>query len=85
MYSRLILYVCGGLPKTLDETKFGVASRQGALLALKWRDNRNALVLSTKHTLAMLTIVREHHRGRIAKQKPMAVLSYNDHMQGAHL
>ena len=60
-----------------------MSSRSATGIEMAWQSN--VLVLSTKHSFAIM--VREHHRGRIAKQKPTAVLStsYNDHMQGIHL
>ena len=73
-----------GLPKDLKKKKLGkgevAARRNGALLVLKWRDRRDVLVLSTKHTPAMQDVLVRVPGGRVAKSKPIAVQEYNDYM-----
>ena len=59
-----------------------MAYRQGLILALRWRDKRDATVLSTKHTPAMTTVSIRMQGGRVSKEKPMAVDDYNRHMGG---
>ena len=70
-------------PDTEKLGKGEVATRRhGALLVLKWRDRRDVLVLSTKHTPAMQDVLVRVPGGRVAKSKPMAVQEYNDYMSG---
>ena len=61
-----------------------VACQQGPILALRWRDKRDVVVLSTKHTPAMTTVSVRMRRGWGSKEKPMAVDDYNRHMAGVH-
>ena len=75
-----------GLPKDLIQKKLGkgevAARRNGALLVLKWRDRRDVLVLSAKHTPAMQDVLVRVPNGRVVKSKPIAVQEYNDYMSG---
>ena len=75
-----------GMPKTflMQNISRGavVACRQGPILALRWRDKRDVIVLSTKHTPAMTTVSIRTRGGRVSKEKPMAVDDYNRHMGG---
>ena len=77
-----------GLPKDLIQKKLGkgevAARRHGAFLVLKWRDRRDVLVLSTRHTPAMQDVLVRVPGGRVVKSKPMAVQEYNDYMSGVH-
>ena len=57
-----------------------VACRQGPLLALKWRDKRDVVVLSTKHIANMKEV--QTKRSPFVKNKPVAILDYNTHMCG---
>ena len=41
-----------------------MAYRQGPILALRWRDKRDVIVLSTKHTPAMKTFNKNARRSR---------------------
>ena len=59
-----------------------IARRQGALMALKWRDKREVLMLSTKHTPTMETVTRNAHGPCPPKDKPTAVICYNSYMMG---
>ena len=59
-----------------------MACRQGPILALRWCDKRDVIVLSTKHMPAMKTVSIRMRGGRVSKEKPMAVDDYNRHMGG---
>jgi len=60
-----------------------LACRKGPLMALKWRDQRDVLMLSTKHTPAMQTVSVKSTRGhRVSKIKPVSVQEYNNYMSG---
>ena len=54
----------------------------GPILAQRWCDKRDVIVLSTKHTPAMTTVSVRTRGGRVSKEKPMAVDHYNRHMAG---
>ena len=75
-----------GLPKDLINQKFKKreisARRHGAVMALKWRDQREVLVLSTKHTPAMQVVSVRAPGGRVEKLKPVAIHDYNKNMAG---
>ena len=75
-----------GLPKDLIQKKLGkgevAAHRHGALLVLKWRDRRDVLVLSTKHTPAMQDVLVRVPGGCVVKSKLITVQEYNDYMSG---
>ena len=64
----------GGLPKDLIQKKLGkgeiAARRHDALLVLKWRDKRDVLVLSSKHTPAIQDVLVRVPGGRVAKVNP---------------
>ena len=57
-----------------------LACREGPILALKWRDKHDVVVLSTKHTSEMTMVSVRTRGGRILKDKPVAVDGYNKHM-----
>ena len=59
-----------------------LACRQQELMALKWKDKRDVLVLSTKHTSAMTSVSVRVRGGRRQKEKPTAVHDYNCYMSG---
>ena len=75
-----------GLPKDLINQKFKkgeISARgHGAVMALKWRDKREVLVLSTKHTPAMQVVSVRAPGGRVEKLKPVAIHDYNKNMAG---
>ena len=75
-----------GLPKDLVKQRLPrgkvAAYRDGALLALKWRDKRDVLVLSTKHTPAMQDVSVRAPGGRVFRRKPILVEAYNSYMGG---
>ena len=75
-----------GLPKDLVKQRLprggGVSCTDGALLALKWRDKHDVLVLSTKHTPAMEDVSVRAPGGHIIRHKPISVLAYNHYMAG---
>lgn len=48
------------------------------IVVLKWRDVRDVRILSTKHAPVMASNSNSTHRGRSSKQKPLAVLAYNN-------
>ncbi|CAK9796923.1 PiggyBac transposable element-derived protein 4 [Anthophora quadrimaculata] len=48
------------------------------IVVLKWRDVRDVRILSTKHAPVMASNSDSTHRGRPPKQKPLAVLAYNN-------
>ena len=50
--------------------------------APRWRDKRDVVVLSVKHTPAMTTVSVRTRRGRVSKEKPMAVNYCNRLMAG---
>ena len=57
-----------------------MSCRKGSLLALKWKDKKDVLMLSTKHNSDMKTVTvrsAEAPSGRKTKEKP-----YNDKMGG---
>jgi len=59
-----------------------IACRKGPLMALKWKDKRDVLMLSTKHTPAMQTVSKRVTGGRVEKEKPVSVQEYNSYMSG---
>ena len=75
-----------GLPKDLITKRLErgeISSRRdGAIMALKWRDKRDVLVLSTKHTPAMQVVSVRASGGRTEKFKPVAIEDYNKNMAG---
>ena len=75
-----------GMPKTFLDQNIPrgdvLACRQGPILALKWRDRRDVVVLSTKHTSEMTTVSVRVRGGRVLRKKPVAVVGYNKHMGG---
>ena len=75
-----------GMPKTFLNQNIPrgdvLACRQGPILALKWHDKRDVVVLSTKHTSEMTTVSVRARGGRVLKDKPVAVDEYNKHMGG---
>ena len=63
--------------------KGGIMShRDGALLALKWWDKHDVLVLSTKHTPTMQDVSVRVPGGRVIWRKPILVQAYNCYMAG---
>ena len=73
-----------GMPKTFLMQKIPrgniVACRQGPILALRWRDKRDVIVLSMKHTSEMTTVSVRAWGGRVSMDKPVAMDGYNKHM-----
>ncbi|XP_014484795.1 PREDICTED: piggyBac transposable element-derived protein 4-like [Dinoponera quadriceps] len=61
-----------------------MASREddNGIMVLKWRDVRDVMMLSTKHPPIMTSTTDSTHRGRPPKQKPLAVLAYNNGKTG---
>ena len=59
-----------------------ISCRQDCILALKWCDKREVLVLSTKHTPSMDSVSVRAPGGRGDKEKPTAVSEYNRYMMG---
>lgn len=55
--------------------------QRNQLLALKWHDKRDVVILSTKHSPAM-TITNENDRNGNVVEKPSCILDYNKHMGG---
>ena len=78
-----------GLPKDLINQKLTqgevMARRQGSLMALKWFDKREVVILSTKHTSAMESVEVKTLHGSCIKQKPIAVIEYNKYMCGVDM
>ena len=78
-----------GIPDVVRDTQLKkgevVSTKDGDLLALKWHDKRDVIMLSTYHSDEMVTKTR---RSRAAKggveeiQKPQVVEDYNQHMGG---
>ena len=63
-----------------------LACRQNELVALKWKDKRDVLILSMKHTAALTSVsVRGRSGRRQTKQKPVAVDEYNHYMTGVDM
>ncbi|XP_043262470.1 piggyBac transposable element-derived protein 3-like [Colletes gigas] len=52
------------------------------IVVLKWRDVRDVRMLSTKHAPIMISTSDSTHRGRPPKQKPLAILAYNNGKSG---
>nr|XP_039256060.1 piggyBac transposable element-derived protein 4-like [Styela clava] len=75
-----------GLPRTTIQQRLGegqiVSARKGPLLALKWRDKRDVLMLSTKHINDTKSVQVRGPGGCRAKIKPVVVQDYNDNMAG---
>lgn len=75
-----------GLPKKVTSTKlkkgqyYAEESRDG-ITVLKWKDKRDVLVLSTKHSVRFLEITK---RGKVVK-KPHIILDYNKAKGGVDL
>ena len=74
------------MPKTFLMQKISqgniVACRQEPVLALRWRDKRDVIVLSMKHTSEMTTVLVRAQGSHVSKNKPVAVDRYNRHMGG---
>ena len=70
-----------GMPKTFLNQNIPqgdvLACRQGPILTLQWRDKRDVVVLSTKHTSEMTTVSVRARGGCVLKDKPVAVNGYN--------
>jgi len=65
-----------------------VASDNGKVLVLAWKDRRVVKVISTKHDASATTISRRKKRGGGALEevsKPTCILDYNKHMSGFDL
>ncbi|CAK1599162.1 unnamed protein product [Parnassius mnemosyne] len=75
-----------GLPKKVTNTKLkkghycAEESRDG-ITVMKWKDKRDVLVLSTKHSVRFVEIIK---RGQVVK-KPQIVLEYNKAKGGVDL
>ncbi|CAK9832747.1 PiggyBac transposable element-derived protein 4 [Anthophora retusa] len=52
------------------------------IVVLKWKDVRDVRMLSTKHAPIMISTSDSIHSGRPPKQKPLAVLAYNNGKTG---
>ena len=52
------------------------------IVVLKWRDVRDVRILSTKHAPIMTSSSDSTHRGRPPKQKPLAIMAYNNGKTG---
>nr|XP_039261358.1 piggyBac transposable element-derived protein 4-like [Styela clava] len=59
-----------------------LSCRRGKLLALKWKDKKDVIMLSTVHNDAMTTVSVRAPGGRKDKLKPVIVDDYNRHMGG---
>ena len=70
-----------GLPKDFIRQKLStggvLACRRESLLALKWKDKCDVLMLSTKHTSSMEAVSVRAPGGRIVKNEPTVVQEYN--------
>ena len=74
------------IPEVVSDTKLKkgevVSSRDVDLLALKWRDKRDVLMLSTYHGDEKRRRSRAAEGGVEDIQKPLVVEDYNQHMGG---
>ncbi|XP_043505740.1 piggyBac transposable element-derived protein 3-like [Polistes fuscatus] len=61
-----------------------IVSREddNGIVMLRWRDVRDVRMLSTKHPPIMTSTTDSTHRGRPPKQKPLAVIAYNNGKNG---
>lgn len=78
-----------GLPVSVTSAKLKsgevVAAGNGhGIVVLKWKDKRDVLMLSTKHTGEMINTGKSNRRQEVI-HKPAAVLDYNKHKQGINL
>ena len=75
-----------GLPKIFSGQKLTkgtvISCRQGPVLAIKWCDKREVLMLSTKHIPTMTSVSVKAPGGHHKKLKPTVVQDYNAYMQG---
>ena len=64
-------------------SKGGVfACTRESLLALRWKDKSDVLMLSTKHTSSMEAVSVRASGGCVVKNKPTVVQEYNHYMSG---
>ena len=69
------------LGKTMKKGQV-ISCRRKHLLALKWKDKREVLVLSTVHTNKMVPVKVRCRGGHKDKLKPAAIDDYNTNMCG---
>ncbi|CAH2000668.1 unnamed protein product [Acanthoscelides obtectus] len=62
--------------KKLKKGETGAAESNSGIIIQKWKDKRDVLTLSTKHTDELL-IIRSGNNKEL--QKPAAVVDYNKH------
>jgi hypothetical protein len=76
------------LPKAVTKQKLNrdesIYARRGEALALKWRDKREVIVLSSIHSCREAISNKMNFRGE-RKMKPAAVYYYNQNMSGVDL
>jgi hypothetical protein len=76
------------LPKAVIKQKLdrgeSIYARRGEALALKWRDKREVMVLSSIHSCREAISNKKNFRGE-RKMKPAAVYYYNQNMSGVDL
>jgi hypothetical protein len=75
-----------GLPPSFKTTKLKsgdmLFQRSNDLMAVKWRDTRDVLALSTKHQFTSTTVQVRSRNGIIGKRKPDVILDYNINKTG---
>ena len=59
-----------------------LACKSDALLALKWKDKRDVVMLSSGHDSSSCQVTVRSRYGRSSKSKPVVINDYNSHMAG---
>ena len=74
------------LPKKLIKKELHVGEvgyrRKGPLLCIKWKDQRDVYLLSTKHKFSISSVKVRSKNGMVPKFKPTPILDYNKNKTG---